>query len=366
MLFIIAKRLLFLAEQGLPRHSFSDGGSLGQNVCEWPAAAKLLAKTGLRLIKNMKSSLPRLSNISAILLTLFAVILAASPYVFATAAKADNDISQVATLSSADVANGQVTVLEINLRKLSPTAAHPKARFRQNAIALFQHPLKPSGIYCGLIGIPLSTTPEKAVIKLEWTDSRGDQAASIPLRILDGKYKKENLKVDSRHVTPSKKNLERIKREKEEVRRIYSSSGDTRRWFGSFKRPLASATTSPYGTQRLFNGQHGSYHRGTDFRASAGTPIYASNSGIVRLAKNLFYSGNIVIVDHGVNIFTLYAHLSEIQVKNGQQIARGQQVGLSGASGRVSGPHLHWAVKVNGVYVDPLQFLTVITSLLER
>jgi murein DD-endopeptidase MepM/ murein hydrolase activator NlpD len=84
------------------------------------------------------------------------------------------------------------------------------------------------------------------------------------------------------------------------------------------------------------------------------------------LAKNLFYSGNIVIVDHGVNIFTLYAHLSEIQVKNGQQIARGQQVGLSGASGRVSGPHLHWAVKVNGVYVDPLQFLTVITSLLER
>jgi murein DD-endopeptidase MepM/ murein hydrolase activator NlpD len=311
MLFIIAKRLLFVAEQ------------VARPKC-------------LRLIKNMKSSLPRLSNISAILLTLFAVILAASPYVFATAAKADNDISQVATLSSADVANGQVTVLEINLRKLSPTAAHPKARFRQNAIAL------------------------------EWTDSRGDQAASIPLRILDGKYKKENLKVDSRHVTPSKKNLERIKREKEEVRRIYSSSGDTRRWFGSFKRPLASATTSPYGTQRLFNGQHGSYHRGTDFRASAGTPIYASNSGIVRLAKNLFYSGNIVIVDHGVNIFTLYAHLSEIQVKNGQQIARGQQIGLSGASGRVSGPHLHWAVKVNGVYVDPLQFLTVITSLLER
>jgi hypothetical protein len=115
MLFIIAKRLLFVAEQ------------VARPKC-------------LRLIKNMKSSLPRLSNISAILLTLFAVILAASPYVFATAAKADNDISQVATLSSADVANGQVTVLEINLRKLSPTAAHPKARFRQNAIALAKTP----------------------------------------------------------------------------------------------------------------------------------------------------------------------------------------------------------------------------------
>jgi murein DD-endopeptidase MepM/ murein hydrolase activator NlpD len=84
------------------------------------------------------------------------------------------------------------------------------------------------------------------------------------------------------------------------------------------------------------------------------------------LGKNLFYSGNIVIVDHGTNIFTLYAHLSEIQVNDGQHIARSHQIGLSGATGRVSGPHLHWAVKANGVYVDPLQFLSVISTLLGR
>jgi murein DD-endopeptidase MepM/ murein hydrolase activator NlpD len=82
------------------------------------------------------------------------------------------------------------------------------------------------------------------------------------------------------------------------------------------------------------------------------------------LAQNLFYSGNIVIVDHGMGVFTNYAHLSKIQVVAGQVIAKGHQIGLSGASGRVSGPHLHWAVKVNGVYVDPLQFLSVIASLL--
>jgi murein DD-endopeptidase MepM/ murein hydrolase activator NlpD len=92
--------------------------------------------------------------------------------------------------------------------------------------------------------------------------------------------------------------------------------------------------------------------------------VYASNSGIVRLAKNLFYSGNIVIIDHGMGVFTNYAHLSKIQVVAGQVIASGHQIGLSGASGRVSGPHLHWAVKVNGVYVDPLQFLRVIAALL--
>jgi murein DD-endopeptidase MepM/ murein hydrolase activator NlpD len=312
----------------------------------------------------MKSNLIRSAIIIASLLTPLAIILATSPHALATAEKEYNDISQVATLSSADVANGQVTVLEINLRKLGPAAANPKARFRQNAIALFQHPLKPTGIYCGLIGIPLSATPENTVIKLEWTDSRSHQAASIPLRILDGKYKRETLKVDSRHVTPSKKNLQRIKREKKEIRGIYSSSSDTRRWFGSFKKPLASDTTSPYGTRRLFNGQHRSYHNGTDFRANVGTPVYAANSGIVRLAKNLFYSGNIVIVDHGMGVFTNYAHLRKIQVVAGQVIAKGHQIGLSGASGRVSGPHLHWAVKVNGVYVDPLQFLTVIASLL--
>ena len=293
-------------------------------------------------------------------------MLAASPYVFATSQKELNDISQVATLSSADVANGHVTVLEMDLRQLGPTAANPNARFRQNAIALFQHPLRPSGIYCGLIGIPLSATPADAAIQLEWTDSRGHQSASIPLRIQDGKYKREALKVDPRHVTLSKKNLQRVKREKKEIQRIFSSGSDTRRWFGSFRRPLASDTTSSYGTRRLFNGQHRSYHRGTDFRANVGTPVYASNSGIVRLAKNLFYSGNIVIVDHGMGVFTNYAHLSKIQVVAGQVIASGHQIGLSGASGRVSGPHLHWAVRVNGVYVDPLQFLTVIDSLLGK
>jgi murein DD-endopeptidase MepM/ murein hydrolase activator NlpD len=312
----------------------------------------------------MKSSLLRSSNIIAILLTSLTIILAISHHAYATADKEQIKLSAVATLSSTDVPNGHVTVLEIDLRKLGLTAANPKARFRQNDIAIFQHPVKPSGIYCGLIGIPLSAAPENAVIKLEWTDSRGHQTASIPLRILDGKYKSEALKVDPRHVTLSKKNLQRVKREKIEIRRIYLSSSDTRRWFGSFKRPLASDTTSSYGTRRLFNAQHRSYHRGTDFRANVGTPVYASNSGIVRLAKNLFYSGNIVIVDHGMGIFTNYAHLSKIQVVAGQVIARGHQIGLSGASGRVSGPHLHWAVKVNGAYVDPLQFLTVIASLL--
>lgn len=314
----------------------------------------------------MSPSLPRLSSIIPILLVTGAIFMASSWPAAASAAKEPDTLAGAVSLSSTDVASGQAALLEIDLNQLSPAASDLKAEFRDQPIALIQHPIKSRGIYVGLVGIPLSATPQMAVIMLEWTDAAGRQAASVPLGIIDGKYKSETLSVDSRHVTLSKKNLARVKQEKKEIRRIFTSSSDARLWFGDFKKPLASETTSAFGTQRLFNGQHRSYHRGTDFRAKVGTPVYASNSGVVRMARNLFYSGNMVIVDHGVNIFTLYAHLSEIQVNDQQIIARGQQIGLSGATGRVSGPHLHWSVKVNGVYVDPLQFLSVISTLLGR
>jgi murein DD-endopeptidase MepM/ murein hydrolase activator NlpD len=312
----------------------------------------------------MKFSLLRLLNINIILLIAIGMMLLNPLPLSATIKRQLLGLSGVASLSSTNIANGQVALLEIDLRNLDLATADLTARFRQNGIALFQHPIKSGGIYCGLIAIPLSAKPEASVVELQWTDADGRQAASIPFRIIDGKYKSEALKVDARHVTLSKKDLQRVRGEKKEIRRIYASSSVTRLWYGGFKRPLAGETTSSFGTERLFNGQHQSYHRGADFRAKAGTPVYASNSGIVKLAKNLFYSGNIVIVDHGMGTFTNYAHLSKIEVQAGQHIEKGHQIGRVGATGRVSGPHLHWAVKVNGVYVDPLRFVRVISDLL--
>lgn len=276
-----------------------------------------------------------------------------------------DSMQAVARLSKSEVANGQVTVLEVDLRQTNPAATDLKATLEQNQIALFQHPIKPVGVYCGLVGIPIGKKPQKTIIELEWTDNEGRQhSQSVPLQIIEGNYKKEALKVAPKHVSPSPKDLQRIKSEKKEIRSIYASSNVTRLWYGHFIKPLDSDITSVFGTQRLFNGELQSYHRGTDFRAKVGTPVFASNFGIVRLAKNLFYSGNIVIVDHGKGIFTNYAHLSKIDVRAGQHIDRGDQIGLSGATGRVSGPHLHWGVKVNDAYVDPLQFLTVISAIL--
>lgn len=314
----------------------------------------------------MKSSWQRSSNLIPIVLLACLSIVASSRYAAASAAGNSEPLNAAVRLSAAEVANGQVTIIEVNLRNLDQATSDLKARFGQNAIALFPHPVKPAGIYCGLIAIPLSAAPQKAVVELEWTDLRGRQATKIPLQIIDGHYKSETLSVDPVHVTLNKKDLLRVASEKKEIQRIYANGSDARLWYGNFQKPLIGDTTSTFGTRRLFNGQHRSHHNGADFRADIGTPVEASNSGIVRLARNLFYSGNIVIVDHGMGIFTNYAHLSKIQVIEGQHIARGHRIGLTGSSGRVSGPHLHWGVKVNDAYVDPLQFLSAISSLLAQ
>ena len=106
-----------------------------------------------------------------------------------------------------------------------------------------------------------------------------------------------------------------------------------------------------------------SYHSGTDFKAPTGTPIYSVNDGIVKLSSDRYYAGNSVIIDHGHGVYSCYYHLSRLDVKVGQKVKQGEQLGLSGATGRVTGPHLHFSVRVHGVQVDPLQILEVLNTL---
>jgi murein DD-endopeptidase MepM/ murein hydrolase activator NlpD len=128
-------------------------------------------------------------------------------------------------------------------------------------------------------------------------------------------------------------------------------------WSGSFTAPVKAQATASFGTRRMFNGKLASIHKGTDFRAATGTPVLAGNSGIVLLAQPLYYEGNCVMIDHGQGLISISMHLSRIDVKPGQPIAKGQQVGLSGATGRVTGPHLHWAIRWQGAMLDPTKLL---------
>ena len=121
--------------------------------------------------------------------------------------------------------------------------------------------------------------------------------------------------------------------------------------------PLHSKITSAFGNRRVFNNILKSYHSGTDFRAKKGTPIIASNSGRVVLAKNRFFAGNSIIIDHGQGIYSGYYHLSRFAVKKGDFVQKGEVIGYAGATGRVTGPHLHFTFHVNGNCVDPLHFV---------
>ena len=267
------------------------------------------------------------------------------------------------TLSSSDVTNGSLLLLQIESHKLDPPVRDMRLAFQQRNYPVYPHPVAPVDNHFGLIPIPFRTAPGPATLVLTWTNAAGDYRRTIPFRVVAGTYKTDELKVDSSRVNPNKKNIERAQKEARKIKRIYAEGSLARLWQGDFQLPMTSDITSPFGNKRVFNGQLKSYHNGVDFRARSATTVYAANSGVVKMAENLFYSGNAVVIDHGTGIFTIYAHLSRIDVTAGQHVEKGQRLGLTGATGRVSGPHLHWGVKVKGVAVDPMQLIQLMSSL---
>ena len=168
----------------------------------------------------------------------------------------------------------------------------------------------------------------------------------------DKSFPFEKLKVDKKRVHYSKENLKRILREQKELNIIYNSGEEVPLFLKPFRLPLRSKVTSIYGTKRLFNNNKKSQHLGTDYRARIGRRIRSSNAGKVVLSKDLFFSGKTVIIDHGLGIFTLYGHLSKVFSKNGEIIPKNALLGLAGMTGRVTGPHLHWGVKVHGNWIE--------------
>lgn len=175
-------------------------------------------------------------------------------------------------------------------------------------------------------------------------------------KIKKGDYKKEQITVSSSKVNPPKEVSERIKKEYEEANAIYAKTTPNLLFNSPFILPLNSHITSSFGNARLFNNSLKSYHSGTDFRAAIGTKISASNDGVVVIAKDRYYAGNSVVIDHGGGIYSQYYHLSKLFVKVGDSVKKRDIIGLSGDTGRVSGAHLHYGIAINGVSVDPLSF----------
>lgn len=177
------------------------------------------------------------------------------------------------------------------------------------------------------------------------------------IEILAAHYRTGTLSVAPKFVQPAPEDLKQIEEEGKLKARVFAASASQRLWSGSFRAPVAAVATDSFGTRRMFNKKLASIHKGADFRAPAGTLVHASNSGVVVLARPLYFEGNCVIVDHGLGLFTVSMHFSRIDVHEGQHVKAGDVLGLSGATGRVTGPHLHWAVRWQGAYLDPIKLL---------
>jgi hypothetical protein len=176
-------------------------------------------------------------------------------------------------------------------------------------------------------------------------------------------YRTGTLTVAPKFVEPPPEAQKEIEEEGKLKAKVFASSSNVPLWEGDFHAPVPAQATDSFGTRRMFNGKLASIHKGADFHAAAGTPVHASNDGIVVLARPLYFEGNCVIIDHGLGLYTLSMHFSRIDVKEGQHVKTGDQIGLSGATGRVTGPHLHWAVRWQGAYLDPVKLLHLNLSL---
>lgn len=177
------------------------------------------------------------------------------------------------------------------------------------------------------------------------------------IKIVEKDYKKETIQVEPKLINYDNETKQRIDKEREIMLKIYKKRSNKQLFNSAFITPLDSFITSDYGKARVFNNTLKSYHGGTDFRASVGTKIKASNDGIVALVGDRFLSGRTIVLDHGFGIYSVYFHLEKPLVKEGEKVKIGQIIALSGQSGRVSGAHLHFGIIINGKNVNPIEFI---------
>jgi murein DD-endopeptidase MepM/ murein hydrolase activator NlpD len=263
-----------------------------------------------------------------------------------------NDRAVALTFASRVAQPGELVVVTI----ASPREPNPKTAVRLTAFGREVRSF-PAGNrkWQALVGIDLDVKPGTYPILA----SVDGITTSRNLVVTAKTFRTRRLTVNPDFVTPPESEAARIAEEATLLERTWASSAAERLWT-SFSAPVPQPTNSAFGTRSIFNGTPRNAHGGADFLSPAGTPIAAPSAGRVAVARNLYFSGNTVIVDHGLGMFSMLAHLSAIDVHEGQLVEARQPLGLVGATGRVTGAHLHWAVRLDGARVDPLSVLALL------
>jgi murein DD-endopeptidase MepM/ murein hydrolase activator NlpD len=266
-------------------------------------------------------------------------------------------------LSAPDTAQGTLLIAEI--RSLKPLS-EVSGKWNERDVPFWLEEKKGQGVSTtdvrkALLGVDL----EKPAGKYEFTVAgqlRGGERLSCraAVEVKEGHFATETLTVKKQFVEPNPEQEARAEAETKRLREIYDRVTPERLWDGPFRLPLdGDFKGSNFGKRRVLNGHPGSPHGGVDFPAPTGTLVHAAQKGLVVLAEELYFSGNTVIVDHGLGIYTFYCHFSEIDSKVGDEVVAGTVLGKVGATGRVTGPHLHWGLQVEHTRVNALEILKV-------
>jgi murein DD-endopeptidase MepM/ murein hydrolase activator NlpD len=247
---------------------------------------------------------------------------------------------------------GEVVVL--TLTTSSPVDELRVRAFGRDQTAFRRSPTE----WRAVIGIDLETKPGRHDVSI----AAGTDRVTHSLIVKAKSFPRRELKVDPAFVNPPPEALARIKEDTARLNGVWASSSTAVLWAGPFVRPVPDAANSAFGTRSVFNGEPRSPHSGADFSSQPGTPVKSPNAGRVVLAGDLYFTGNTVVIDHGAGLLSLFAHLRTISVRESDAVTGGTVIGEVGATGRVTGPHLHWTVRLNGARVDPMSLLAVLAT----
>jgi len=258
-------------------------------------------------------------------------------------------------LNAAIATQGSLLVAEVASTHIVPAIT---AEWDGRAIPVWSEGKNPTSLHA-LLGVDLEKAPGRYEWKISWEGADGKaNTCSAQVTVHAGKFPTERLKVEKQFVQPDPEQQKRAEEDQKKMRAIYDTVTPEALWTGKFRLPLKEpATGGNFGRRRILNGEARSPHAGVDFPAPSGTPVFASQSGKVVLAEELYYSGNTIVINHGYGIYTLYAHLSEIGVHAGDAVEASSEIGKVGATGRVTGPHLHWGLTVEHARVNAMDIV---------
>ncbi len=234
----------------------------------------------------------------------------------------------------------------------SSSGPRPTAEYQDKAVLI----VEADGAWMAVVGIGMQAKPGEHRLTYHF----GTQSGTLGFQVADKAYREQRLTIQNKEkVTPPKRDEARIAQELQRQRAAYATFSHNATPPTDFELPVVAPMSSPFGLKRFYNDQPRSPHSGLDLAAPAGTPVRAPAAGKVVATGDYFFNGNTVLIDHGQGLVTMYCHMRSIDVKEGQQLAAGDTLGEVGATGRATGPHLHWSVSLNGYRVDPTLFLSV-------